>query len=64
MRPISIIPFEIFSDIWYTYISGEDGVSYTRMDAPPSYAFQLPPLNKPYRGTLVRSITLKPFEIY
>ena len=46
VRQISIIPFEIFNDIWYTYISGEDGVSYARMDAPPSYAFQLSPLNK------------------
>ena len=42
----------------------EDGVSHAKMDAPPSCAFQLSPLNKPDRRKLVRSITLKHFEIY
>ena len=53
-----------FDFIWYTYISGEDSVSHARMVAPSSCPFELSPLDKLDRGKFVRSITLKPFEIY
>ena len=58
VRLITLLPFEYFDDIWYTCISGQDGVSRARMIAFPCFHFELSPLNDFYRGKLVRSITL------
>ena len=37
---------------------------HARIVTPPRYPFELSPLNEPYRGKLVRSITLIPFESF
>ena len=61
----SIYPSRCFDDInWYTYISGQDGVSHSRLVAPSCCPFELSPLNELYRGKLVRPTTLIPFEIF
>ena len=52
-----------FDDIRYTCISGLDGVSCAIRAALPCWPFELSPLNVLYRGTLMCSITLVPFEI-
>ena len=52
-----------FDDIWYTYISAQDGVPRVGTVAPPSCPLELNILNEPNRGNLLRSITLVPFEI-
>ena len=66
VRSITLIPFEIFDDIWYTYIyiSGQGGVLRAKMVALPYFLFELSPLNELFREKLLRPITLKPFEIY
>ena len=56
MRLITLIPFEIFANIWHSHISGEDGVSHARMVASSSCPFELSPFNKLDRGKLVRSL--------
>ena len=50
-----------YDDIWYTYISGQDGVSHAIMVAA---LFEFSILNGLYRGKHVRSITIIPFEIF
>ena len=52
-----------FDDNWYTNISVQDVVSPARMVAPLAGLMSIP-LNELYRGNLVRSITLIPFEIF
>ena len=41
VRSITLIPLEIFDDIWYAFILGQDDMSHARMVAPPCYPFQL-----------------------
>ena len=41
-----LYPLSHFNDIWYTYISGENGMSHARMVAPLSCPSDLSPLNK------------------
>ena len=62
VRSITLIPFEMFDDNWYTYISGQEAVSRARMVAPPCCPFELSPLNLLKSGKLVHSITLIPFN--
>ena len=64
MSSITLIPFEIFDDIWYTFISSQDGVSHAVMVVPPCCPFELSPLNELYMGKLVHPITLIPCEIF
>ena len=59
-----LYPLRYFDDIWYTCISGQDGVSRSRMVALLCLAFELSFLNELYRGKPVRSITLISFEIF
>ena len=58
-----LYPLRYFDDIWYTCISGQDGVPHARRVAPHCWPFELSPLNEFYRGKLVRFITPIPFEI-
>ena len=64
MQSITLIPFEIFNDIWYTYMSGQDDLWRARMVAPAFYTFELSPLNELNRGKFVHSITPLTFEIF
>ena len=64
VRSKTHIPFEIFDDIWYTCISGQDDVSRARVVALLCWPFELSPLDELYRGKLVRYITLIPSEIF
>ena len=57
MRSITLIPFEIFDDIWYTHISGRDDMSRVRTVVPPCCLFDLYTLNYLKNGQLVHSIT-------
>ena len=60
-------PKGCFDDIWHTHIPEQGGVSSARTSAPPPphcWPFELSPLSELYRGKLVRSITLKPFEFF
>ena len=41
-----IYPLRYFNDIWYIYISGEEGVSRARMVAFSRCPFEFSPLNK------------------
>ena len=61
---IRVSPFEIFYDIKYKYVSGQDGVSRACMVAPLCCPFELSPLNQFYRRKLVCSITLKTYELF
>ena len=42
----------------------ETGVSHARMVVPPCCSFELSPLNEVYRGKLVCSVTLLPYETF
>ena len=64
MHSITLIPCEIFYDIWYTYMSGQDNVTHAIMVALPCCPFGLSPLNELNRGKLVPSILLIFFEIF
>ena len=52
VRSIPLIPYEIFDDILYTCISGQDSVSHARMIALSYWLFESSPLNEFYRGKL------------
>ena len=49
-----LYPLRYFNDIWYTYSSGQDGVSYAIMIALSCFLFEVSPLYELYLGKLVR----------
>ena len=51
VRSITLYPLGHIHNIWYAYISRQDGVSHPRTDV---YLFTLVPLNGLCKGKLVR----------
>ena len=64
VRFIARIPFLYFDDIWFTCISGQGGVSRTRINVLPYWPFEISPLNELNGRKRVRFITLIPFVIF